>query len=92
MTVLVDELRKWPTTIRCFRAGSCHMMATTLEELHAFAERLGLRRSWFQPASSPHYDLTASKRELALQLGAVFVTAREQALQRRREKDNPAEV
>lgn len=55
--------------------GGGHLQADTVEELHAFAARLGLKRSWFQ--SKPgrpemdHYDCTRSKRELALSLGAV---------------------
>lgn len=77
--VMVDELRRWPTRIRCFKAGSCHLTATTEEELHVFAERIGLRRHWFQEHSSPHYDLTGPKRALAVKYGAVFVPARDQA-------------
>lgn len=53
---------------------ACHLIADTEEELHAFASRLGLQRAWFQPKSSPHYDLTANKRAQALRLGAVEVT------------------
>lgn len=60
---------------RIGRAGPewCHMIADTIEELHAFAERLGFRRSWFQGDSDvPHYDIgTEGKRELAVSLGAV---------------------
>lgn len=83
MSVMVDEVRQWPTKIRCFKAGSCHMTADTLEELHAMASKLGLKREWFQGHSStPHYDLTPTKREKALLLGAVFVPAREQATKR----------
>jgi hypothetical protein len=83
MTVYVDEIRVWPTTIRCFRAGSCHMTADTLEELHAIARRIGLRREWFQSKSlTPHYDLTPKKREAALAAGAAFVPARTQAIAR----------
>lgn len=82
MTVYVDELQRYPTKIRCFVAGSCHLMADTVDELHELAQRIGLRREWFQPLSSPHYDLTASKREKALAAGAVFVPAREQARKR----------
>ena len=26
----------------------CHLVADSLDELHTFAARLGLRRSWFQ--------------------------------------------
>jgi len=50
----------------------CHMVADTPEELHSFAQRLGLRRSWFQEESRyPHYDLTLSMRVKALGLGAI---------------------
>lgn len=50
----------------------CHLVADTLPELHAFAEQLGLRRAWFQErASYPHYDVTASVRGRALQMGAL---------------------
>lgn len=68
MSVYVDPLRDWG-----WRLGpSCHLIADTLEELHSFAARLGLKRSWFQDkASGPHYDLTASKRSLAVRLGAL---------------------
>jgi hypothetical protein len=62
-----------------------HLLADTVEELHAFAEQLGLRRAWFQdpvvngrPRPKPgsraaegwHYDVTDSKRERAIALGA----------------------
>jgi hypothetical protein len=62
-------------------SGGGHMQADTPHELHAMAERLGLRRAWFQ--SKPgrpwhdHYDLTQSKRQQAIQLGAIPVTWRE---------------
>lgn len=80
MTVRVDELRVWPTRIRCFKGGSCHLSADTLDELHAFAALLGLRREWFQKhPRMDHYDLTPSKRALAVALGAVEVSARAQA-------------
>lgn len=50
---------------------SCHLIADSLDELHAFASRVGMRRAWFQPKSSPHYDLTESRRQRAVQLGAI---------------------
>lgn len=84
MTVYVDELVRFPTTIACFKAGSCHMTADTLEELHAMAAKILLRREWFQDHRiAPHYDLTASKRAAALVAGCVFKPAKEQALERR---------
>jgi hypothetical protein len=50
---MVDELQTWPTTIRCFKGGSCHLTCDgDLAELHAFAERIGMKRAWFQPHSS----------------------------------------
>ena len=59
----------------------CHMVSDTSEaELHAFAARVGLNRVWAQlkpHASAAHYDLTPQRRAIALQLGAVAVTARE---------------
>lgn len=50
----------------------CHLVADTVEELHEFASRLGLRPEWFQRKTLyPHYDVTVSVRERALRLGAV---------------------
>jgi hypothetical protein len=50
----------------------CHLVADSLDELHSFASRIGLRRSWFQDrASFPHYDVTTAVRERALSAGAV---------------------
>jgi hypothetical protein len=51
----------------------CHLMADSLEELHAFAARLGLKREWFQ---GDHYDLIPRRREHAVRLGALEVPAR----------------
>jgi len=83
VTVYVDEVRthQMPTTIpRVFRAGSCHLTTNgDADELHAFARRLGLKRAWFQDGRTPHYDLTASRRARALELGAVPISARAQA-------------
>lgn len=72
MSVYVDDCFQGPSWGRW--QGGGHMQADTPEELHAFAERIGLKRSWFQKGSRPemdHYDLTRSKRKLALAEGAV---------------------
>ena len=78
MTVYVDELR-WVQRTQGWRYDrACHMLADTVGELHAFAGRLQLRRSWFQAQSRwPHYDLTANKRAQAVKAGAIEVRARE---------------
>lgn len=49
----------------------CHMIADTLDELHEMADAIGMRREWFQPRSFPHYDLSLSRRALAVGRGAV---------------------
>lgn len=66
--IYVDALRYTRKTRRWRHDQSCHMVAGTLKELHAFAGRLGLRRGWFQ---DHHYDLTANKRLAAVEAGAV---------------------
>jgi len=84
MTVYVDELRRWvPSSAGgTFRDGSAHLTADTLDELHAFATSIGLRRPWFQDVRVPHYDLTTKRHAAALRAGAVFVPAKEQARRR----------
>jgi hypothetical protein len=78
MTVFVDWLMD-----HGWRLGpNCHMTTDQedLTELHDMAEKIGMKRSWFQPAppaSVPHYDLVASKRARAVKLGAVEITTRE---------------
>jgi len=67
----------------------CHMFADEVDELHEFAKRLGLRRSWFQNDERlPHYDVTENKRREAVRLGAVEVDRRVtfQHIKRNREK------
>jgi hypothetical protein len=60
---------------RIGRAGPrwCHMIADTVEELHAMAIAIGLRVSWFQNAGShPHYDIGSEQvRERAVAEGAL---------------------
>lgn len=88
MAVYVDEVfqtlpiqrKKWkhPTYT--------HMTADTKEELHAMALKIGLKRCWYQDHGHPHYDLNENKRTQALNAGAIFKPAKEQALERLRAK------
>lgn len=58
-------------------SGVSHMFADTLDELHSFATRLGLKRAWFQDHPLlKHYDLNASRRAKAVKLGAVELDRR----------------
>lgn len=73
MAVYVDNLRDYG-----WRHGpSCHLIADSVEELMEFAVAMGLRREWFQPKSTPHFDLTADGRERAIAQGAIELTNRE---------------
>jgi hypothetical protein len=80
--IYIDPLFAWPmkakSGARHFGNGkqSCHMGTDgDMEELHLFAESIGLKRTWFQPhATLPHYDLTPAKRELARAKGAQSVS------------------
>lgn len=52
-----------------------HLMADTLDELHAMAQQLGIPRRAFQnKTSGAHYDVTAELREHAIRLGAVPIS------------------
>lgn len=83
MAVYVDPLHTFNNsdegTPRCFFGkSSCHMYADTLEELHAMAARISLKRSWFQ--DSPHlrhYDLTEGRRIAAVRAGVIEHTRAE---------------
>ncbi|HEY5851089.1 MAG TPA: DUF4031 domain-containing protein [Lysobacter sp.] len=70
MTVYVDDAvhlwrgRRW-----------AHLMADTLDELHAMAAQLDISRRAFQDKTSgAHYDVTAELRERAIALGAVAIS------------------
>jgi hypothetical protein len=80
MATYVDPIRRtlknkiWPFET------ACHMIADSLQELHAMADAIGLKRSWFQAnAALPHYDLTANKRYQAVRHGAVEISFQEVA-------------
>ena len=74
MSVYVDPLMEWGGS-KSFRwKKSCHLMADTLKELHDFAVKLRMKRSWFQRHRFlAHYDLTESKRKQAVRMGAQEV-------------------
>jgi hypothetical protein len=74
-----DELHEMAARI-FGRMQISHMMADTEDELHEMAARIGMERRWFQDTlSGPRYDLSLSKRALALAAGTVEITMREMA-------------
>lgn len=85
MAVYVDQARN-----PLGRMIMCHMMADTIGELHAMADRIGLQRRWFQPRSTPHYDLSVSRRALAVRAGALEIDRRKVVEIIRRIQADPA--
>lgn len=75
MTVYVDDMYRIPLG-RFGRMKMSHMIADTEDELHAMAKRIGMRRDWYQ---GDHYDVSMSRRKLAIQSGAKPITLRQLA-------------
>ena len=85
MTIYVDNARI-PARVGRHNSTWCHLITDNpdLEELHQFAESIGLRRSYFQDKrygpndpGRPHYDVTEPTRQQAVQAGAVEIDIRE---------------
>lgn len=75
MAVYVDELKSYP--IAKWRHGeACHMIGDGVAELISFAVAIGMREEWFQPRSSPHFDLTEELRKRAVAAGAIELDRR----------------
>lgn len=56
-----------------------HLVGTHEEELHLFANSIGLKRQWFQDEGGkhPHYDtLSGSTKHRAIAAGAVLVPSK----------------
>lgn len=76
--IYVDPLMHHGWIMRGRAIASCHMFTdeAALDELHVMAQKIGLRRDWFQPGATPHYDLTPRRRQAAIDAGAVVVDRR----------------
>jgi len=75
MSVYVDDMRA-----PYGRLKMCHMIADSDEELHAMAAKIGVARKWWQSpekTSGSHYDICLSKKNLAIQYGAIEITWRQ---------------
>lgn len=81
MAIYVDSLEDWGWVMRGHHVKSCHMFTDELDltALHKMAEDIGMKLKWFQDKTrtAPHYDLVASRRELAISLGAIETNRRE---------------
>lgn len=78
MTVYVDDMEAdfQPKHAPGQRYVMCHMITDdpTFAELHAMADKIGVARKWFQ---GDHYDVTKTKRALAVKAGASEITLRQ---------------
>lgn len=75
MTVYVDDMEASynPSHAPGRRYVMCHMIADTDRELHRMADKIGVARKWFQ---GDHYDITKSKKALAIKAGAKLIPVR----------------
>lgn len=55
----------------------CHLIADSEDELHAFAQSLGLSLEAFQDGTLPRYDLINEQRDKALDRGAIEISTGE---------------
>lgn len=71
MTVYVDDMYA-----PFGRMKMCHMVADTHEELVTMAVCIGLSPRWIQHegGSHEHFDVSTSKRQLAIEHGAKEIT------------------
>lgn len=77
MTVYVDQFFSTTPSKKWRHYKACHMWADSLEELLLMAAKIGLDKRWIQRKSIIHFDLSESKRELAVAYGAKEVTWRD---------------
>lgn len=53
------------------------LVADALDQLHDFAQRLGIGRSWFVDGQHPHYALNGRTYRRALEMGAGLINGPE---------------
>lgn len=70
MSVYIDDYRG-----KFGRMIMCHMFSDeSMEELHAIAQAIDLKREWFQDKGTcHHYDVCFSKRQKAIDAGAIHL-------------------
>lgn len=60
--------------------GWVHLVADTIPNLHAFAQKVGIKKCWFEnkkDKNQPHYDVHTKDIRKCLMLGAEKVTLKE---------------
>ena len=81
MAVYVDDMYLYEIG-RYGHMKMSHLAADTTEELLDVVDRIGVARRWLQEPGGrgEHFDISISKRRLAIQAGAVPITYREMSL------------
>lgn len=71
MSVYVDDM-----FAKYGRMKMCHLFADSQQELLEFVDKIGVRRKWIQHAGTirEHFDICSSKRDKAIQLGAIAIS------------------
>lgn len=69
MTVYIDSYNA-----KYGRLVMCHMIADTDQELRDMAVKIGVQQKWHQ---GNHFDICLSKKALAIQYGALEITAKQ---------------
>lgn len=84
MSVYVDDAA-W----RYLGMRMCHMVADTHEELIEMARKIDIRERWIQAEGTPkeHFDISHTKRTLAVKEGAIRITSRELVQRTKRQSD-----
>jgi len=70
MNILIDNPRD----------GWSHMVSDNIKDLHIFAERIGIKKCWYnnkRGKNQPHYDVRKTKLQEAINAGAKLVTRKE---------------
>lgn len=94
MTVYVDDMRM-EAKVGNFTAKWSHLTADTSDELIEFALTIGLKESWIQYPGTwkEHFDVTESKRQLAIKNGAKeigYLSKEAQILMRKKQEEDEA--
>lgn len=89
MTVYVDDMYLYPMG-QFGRMKMSHMMADTTEELLAMAHLVSVSKRWIQSPGTyaEHFDISKSKRDIAVANGAIEITMREMAAYQRKKRDD----
>jgi hypothetical protein len=92
--IFVDDVLQWVPRnekVRAISALWCHLTTDgEIHELLSFADQMGIpRERLHNHPTLPHFDLTPEQRVQALDLGAVYKSAREQIRAKRLRDANP---